>query len=295
MSTTPRGQLHWINILFFTITPLVGVVGTAYLIKKAAVPPQTWWFSVIYLMLTGLAITAGYHRLLAHKAYQARPLLQVAFLLMGAGAFEGSALEWCCDHRNHHRYLDQELDPYSIQKGFWHAHLLWLFQGETLHYNFSNVQDLQTSPLIRWQQKYYLWLAILMGFVFPTAVASLWGDPLGGLVIAGALRMTINHHVTFAINSVCHCFGKRTYAQNISARDNWLTSLFTYGEGFHNFHHQFPGDYRNGIRFFHYDLTKWFIVGMSMLGLAKELKRVDPALIHRYRQKAKVPTNQSAG
>ena len=282
IKTSTKAPLNWTNIFFFSSLPLVAIMGTFFLCAYQKVSWQTWVLAASLMVLTGLSITAGYHRLFAHRTYQAVYPLRLVLLLLGAAAFEGSALEWCTDHRNHHRYTDTDKDPYSVKKGFWHAHMGWLFYLDAKKYDFSNVQDLMADKLVLLQNQYYLFVSIFMGFIMPTAIASLWGDPVGGLIIAGALRITLNHHLTFSINSVCHYFGKFTYSNKISARDNWLTSLFTYGEGFHNFHHQFPSDYRNGIRLYHYDPTKWLIKIFSYVGLARGLKRVSQARIDRY-------------
>jgi len=114
-------------------------------------------------------------------------------------------------------------------------------------------------------------------------VASLWGDALGGLIIAGALRITLTQHMTFCINSVCHKFGDQTYSDRNTARDNWVTALFTFGEGYHNFHHKFPLDYRNGVRAYHFDPTKWLIRALAFCGLTTSLKRVGDNKIIQYR------------
>jgi stearoyl-CoA desaturase (delta-9 desaturase) len=106
-----------------------------------------------------------------------------------------------------------------------------------------------------------------------------WGDALGGLFVAGALRVVLNHHFTWFINSLCHYAGTQPYSDKISARDNWLTALLTYGEGYHNFHHAFPGDYRNGVRWFDYDPTKWLINALSQVGLTWNLHRMNPERI----------------
>lgn len=282
VNTSAKSSYNWINIIFFITLPMVAIIGTVFLCIYKKIPWQTWLLGVGLLVITGLAITAGYHRLFTHKTYQAAFPLRLIYLLLGAAAFEGSALEWCSDHRNHHRYTDTDKDPYSIKKGFWHAHIGWLFYLDAKKYNFSNVQDLIEDKAISLQHQYYLVISIFMGFVVPTALASIWGDPIGGLVVAGALRITVNHHTTFSINSICHYVGKITYSNKISARDNWLTSLFTYGEGFHNFHHQFPSDYRNGIRLYHYDPTKWLIKFLSYLRLARNLKQLSQERINHY-------------
>ena len=276
-------RINWVNTLFLTIVPVVGIVGTVLFSVFGLVHWPTWVLMGGFVLVSGLSITGGYHRLFAHNSYQAAWPLRLMFVLFGAACFQGSVLEWCTDHRKHHRYTDTDKDPYSIKKGFWYAHVGWLFVLDTNTRDFSNVADLAADPIVRFQHRFYIPIAVLMGFGLPTGIAALWGDPLGGLIIAGALCITLNHHFTFCINSVCHFFGTRTYSDQQSARDNWVTALFTYGEGFHNFHHQFPVDYRNGIRAYDFDPTKWLIRGMSFIGLAKGLKKVGSHRIVQYK------------
>lgn len=269
-----RKHINWTNTLFLTIVPIVGIVGTALFASFGLIPWQTWLLAGAMLAIGGISITAGYHRLFAHKTYKAAWPLRLLFVLFGSATFEGSVLEWSTDHRDHHRYTDTEKDPYSVTKGFWHAHIGWLIHLDESKRHFSNIDDLKRSVLLRLQHRYYTAFCVVMGFLFPTAVASLWGDPLGGLIIAGALRIAIGHHGTFCINSLCHILGKRSYSDKISARDNWLSALLTFGEGYHNYHHQFPLDYRNGVRFHQFDPTKWLVYGMSYLGLTSQLRRI---------------------
>lgn len=276
-------RLNWANTLFLIITPIVAIVGTTLLCVFGLVHWPTWILAGAFTILGGLSITAGYHRLFSHNSYKAAWPIRLILLLFGAATFEGSVLEWATDHRNHHRYTDTNKDPYSIKKGFWWAHMGWLFMLDTNKRDFSNVDDLMQDPLVRFQHRYYVILAFLMGFVLPTAIAALWGDALSGFIIAGALRITFVQQATFCINSVCHVFGKRPFSEEQSACDQWVTALITYGEGYHNFHHQFPLDYRNGIRAYHFDPTKWLIYGLSCLGLTWGLKRIAKTRIIHYR------------
>ncbi len=276
-------KLNWTNTVFLILTPIIGVAGTLFLTIDGRVHTGTLILAFVWLFASGLAITAGYHRLFAHSTFKTKAIIRILFLLFGAAAFEGSALEWCTDHRNHHRYTDTEKDPYNIKKGFWYAHIGWLFMLDVSKRNYDNVEDLSADKWVKWQHQFFVPIALFMGFGVPTLIALLWHDPFGGLILAGILRTAINHHFTFCINSVCHIFGKRSYSNEQTARDNWVTALFTYGEGFHNFHHQFPLDYRNGIRAYHYDPSKWLIRSLSYIGLASDLKRVSLGHLTRYR------------
>jgi len=277
-------KINWLNAFFILLlTPVVSVVGLVYLVHSGDMHLATWLLSFFMLFACGFAVTAGYHRLFSHRSYKAAWPVRLVLILFGAAAFQGSVLEWCTDHRNHHLYTDTDKDPYSIKKGFWYAHIGWLLVLDGTKRDFSNVDELAKDPIVQFQHKYYVPLALFMGFIFPTLIAAIWGDALGGLVLAGFLRVVINHHATFAINSVCHMFGKRSYSEKQSARDNWMTAILTFGEGYHNFHHQFPLDYRNGVRYYQYDPTKWIIASLSYLGLASDLKRVDEHRILRYK------------
>ena len=277
-----KNKINWPNTFFIIFIAVVGILGTAILIVFDFVRWPTWVFTAVMLIICGLSVTAGYHRLAAHRSYLAIWPVRFFFVLFGAAAFEGSILEWATDHRNHHRYTDTDQDPYSIKRGFWYAHIGWLFTLDPSKRDFSNVQDLFIDPIYRFQHRFFPIIAAIMGLGLPMAIGALWGDPLGGLIISGALRITFLHQLTFFINSLCHMFGKQTYKCS-SARDNWVTALLTFGEGFHNFHHQFPIDYRNGVRFFHFDPTKWLIYLLSRIGFASDLKRVEHHRMIKYR------------
>jgi len=276
-------HINWTNTLFLILTPIVGILGTIAIVTMGLLSWKTAVLTAILIVFVGLSTTAGYHRLFSHSTYKAAWPVRLYFILFGAGSFEGSVLEWCTDHRNHHLHTDTKQDPYNINQGFWHAHMGWLFTLDITKRDFTNVEDLKQDPLVRFQHRFFVPLAIFMGFILPMLIASLWGDMWGGLIIAGFLRVTATHHITFSINSFTHMFGKKTYSDRTSARDNWLTAILTMGEGYHNFHHQFPLDYRNGIRFYHFDPTKWLIRALSYFRLAYDLKRVGDHRIVHYR------------
>lgn len=232
-------------------------------------------WSIIYYYMTGLGITAGYHRLWAHRAYDATFPIRLVLMLWGAGAFEGSIRWWCRDHRIHHRYTDTPKDPYNAKRGFFYSHMGWmLFREPNKPLAKINIEDLDADPLIRFQHRYYLMVAPFMAFVFPMLVAGLlWGDWRGGFIFSGILRLNFVHHATFFVNSLAHTLGTNTFADRHTPRDSFITAILTLGEGYHNFHHEFPKDYRNGIRFYHYDPTKWFIRILAFFGFTYNLHK----------------------
>jgi len=231
-------QINWVNVAILFGTPIAAIIGVF-------ITPLRWetlLFSIIYYFFTGLGITAGYHRLWSHRAYKATRVVEYFLMFGGTGALEGSIKWWCGDHRVHHRYTDTEKDPYDAREGFWWSHMGWmLHKPDPKNKVKSDIRDLQADPMINFQHKHYAWFGPLMAFIFPTLVAGLfWGDYLGGYFYAGACRLLFVHHSTFCVNSLAHYFGAKSYDDARSPRDHILTAIVTLGEGYHNFHHEFP-------------------------------------------------------
>lgn len=232
------------------------------------------WFAVL-MAFCELSITAGYHRLWSHAAYKAHPLLRIVFALGGAMALQNDCITWASDHRRHHLYADDnDKDPYSANKGFWYSHFGWMIRDyPATRTDLSNIKDLLKDPVLIWQRDNYLALLIATNVGVPALLGWFNGDIWGGLLLLGFLRLVLSQHFTYLINSAAHVWGKRNYDPNQTARDNWFIALFTFGEGYHNYHHTFAWDYRNGIRWYHYDPTKWLIKLCSWLRLASDLRQ----------------------
>lgn len=196
-------------------------------------------------------------------------------MMAASGAVEGSIRWWCRDHRAHHRYTDTDRDPYNAHKGLIYSHLGWmLLKQNPQNIGRADISDLNSDPMIRFQHRHYGLFALVFGFVFPTIVAGLgWGDWKGGFYFAAVTRLIFVHHATFCVNSLAHYLGDTTYDDKHTPRDHFITAILSLGEGYHNFHHEFPQDYRNAILFYQYDPTKWLIKFLSFLGFTSHLKR----------------------
>ena len=211
-----------------------------------------------------------------------RQALSKFYVHVGA---EISILIWAARHRVHHRSVDDDdKDPYSIGRGFWYAHVGWMLRDyRSGQVDYKIVPDLKKNKIVMWQHKHYLELVLLTNVGLPMLLGWMVGDFWGVFLLAGLGRLVLNHHFTFFINSLAHMWGKQPFTDENSARDNWFIAIFTYGEGYHNYHHLFQNDYRNGIRWFNIDLNKWVIACASFLGLASDLRRTPQFKILRAR------------
>lgn len=273
-----KAEIYWPTTLFLTLAPLAMLILVPLYAWYFPFEIKTYIFAFIFALLTNLSITAGYHRLYSHRSYEVHPIVEWIYLFIASSAFQGSAIKWSSDHRVHHSFVDSEKDPYSIKKGFWYAHLTWMFFKDSVD-RTPHAPDLEKKTLLAFQHRHYVPLAIFTGFLFPTLVASLWGDALGGFLLAGLARIVLTQQSTFFVNSLCHTLGKQTYCKIISAKDSWFVALLTHGEGYHNFHHKFQIDYRNGIKWYQWDPTKWLIQLLSFFNLAAKLRMVPEAEI----------------
>jgi stearoyl-CoA desaturase (delta-9 desaturase) len=152
----------------------------------------------------------------------------------------------------------------------------------------DNVNDLRKDKLVMWQHKYVHWIGLVVGLVIPAALGFAWNHfhgmdawtgALGGFLIAGVARIVVAQHCTFFINSLCHTIGRQPYSSSHSARDSAIMALLTFGEGYHNYHHEFQHDYRNGVKPWQWDPSKWTIWTLSKLGLVEGLRRVPDSRI----------------
>lgn len=287
-SVTPTAQAGpapriWITTILFSSTALIALTLVPWYGFAHGYSAGAWIAAGALLWANGLSITGGYHRLWSHKTYEAHGSLRLFYAIFGAMATQNSILVWASGHRVHHRHVDDnEKDPYSAKRGFWFSHIGWMLRDYNSNkLDFSNVNDLKRDPIVMWQHRNYLALVLGTNFGIPLALGLLFNDVWGYFLLAGVLRLVVNHHVTFFINSLAHIWGSRPYTDENTARDNGLLAFLTYGEGYHNYHHIFQTDYRNGVRWYQWDPTKWLIAGCSWVGITRDLKRVSNFKIQR--------------
>ena len=283
-----QNSLNVINSSFLVGMPLLAIFGVVFYSVEYGISWVEPIIFVAFYLACGLSITAGYHRLFSHRTHKAAWPMRLFYALFGAAAFQNSAIKWCSDHRRHHLKTDEEEDPYSVKKGFMWAHMGWVMvdQGEEI---VEHVEDLQEDKILAWQDRHIFLIGFLVGIVLPgvvgfLAIGGMHGF-LGGMIYGGFLRVVVVHHATFLINSAAHTWGTQPYSTANTSRDSPVLSFFTFGEGYHNFHHTFQADYRNGHKWYHWDPSKWWIKVASWVGMTKDLHRIPKKSIESQRMK----------
>ena len=291
-------KIDILNASFLCLTPILAIVGIIWYSINYGI---SWAeISILFFMYlaSGLSITAGYHRLFSHRSHSASWPLRLFYAVFGAAAFQNSAIKWCSDHRRHHLKTDSDEDPYSIVRGFFWAHMGWVMISEHEE-RIENVEDLQLDPILIWQDNHIFKIGGFAGIILPGLVGALiiggFSGFLGGLIWGGLLRLVIVHHGTFLINSGAHYWGKQNYSTKNTSKDSPILSLFTFGEGYHNFHHTFQADYRNGHKWYHWDPTKWWIRIFSMIKITKDLHKVPSWTIEDARMKTSYEHKEKNG
>lgn len=267
-------DFNWGPGIFMITYHLLLFMALPFYFVFATVKLSTVITAIVLLFLTEVSVTAGYHRFYAHRSYKPHKGVEAVMLFFATMAFQSSALFWSHDHRKHHAFVDTDRDPYSIKKGFWYAHMGWIFEKRK-KFDTSIVQDLMKNPWLRYQHNHYVLFAVASNTVVFFIAGVLLQDMIGAFVLVWWLRLFFTHHLTWFINSLAHTWGAQTFSTEFSAVDNYAISMLTCGEGYHNYHHTFASDYRNGIKWYHFDPTKWLIWSLAKCGLASDLNTVN--------------------
>ena len=278
-----------IGNVFGVLLPVIGFVAAIVLLWDTFVGPPALAVMAFMYLLSGMGITVGFHRLLAHRSFETSPTGRAAFAILGTMAMQGPVIRWVTNHRKHHVYPDEEGDPHSPHltghggvrgavAGLWHAHVGWIFEDDRAPRE-RYAPDLLNDPAISFVDRTAaLW--VIAGFVLPFALGLGITGTLGGALIVllwgGPVRIFFVHHFTFAINSLCHFLGSRRFQTDDESRNLALLAPFSFGECWHNNHHAFPTSAFHGHRKFEIDPGGWLIRGLERLGLVWNVQRVSP-------------------
>jgi stearoyl-CoA desaturase (delta-9 desaturase) len=244
------------------------------------------WVAFALYCVRMFAITGFYHRYFSHKAFRTSRALQFVFALLGAASVQRGPLWWAAHHRNHHRHSDTEHDLHSpVTRSLFWSHMGWFMSPRGFVTEHSAVPDLMKYPELRWLDRYDLMVPVaLAAFLFALGKAlAVYAPELHAsgsqLLIWGFFVSTVVlFHCTVTINSLAHRWGTRRFATRDNSRNNWLLAIITFGEGWHNNHHHFPGSARQGFRWWEFDVTYYLLRVMAALGLVWDLKPLPQAL-----------------
>jgi stearoyl-CoA desaturase (delta-9 desaturase) len=277
LSEAPLGlQLQKVLVLTIVLAPFLATGFAVVQLWDRAVNWRDLAMLIGLYIPISLGVTAGYHRMLTHRSFRAHPAARAVILVLGSMAVEGAAISWAANHLKHHALSDQPGDPHSPVDGLVHAHMGWLFdldQADPAVYCRGLLKD---RVIVFVDRTFPLW--VVLSLAIPFAIGG-WS----GLLWGGLVRMFFVHHVTWSVNSVCHTFGRRTFATSDRSRNQWTVGLLGMGEGWHNNHHAFPRSAVHGLDRWQLDVSAWVIGGLEWLRLATEVQRIAPEALARKR------------
>nr|AFJ66831.1 Z14/Z16 acylCoA desaturase [Chauliognathus lugubris] len=286
--TLQKLPIIWSIVIKHAVSHIISFYGLYLAFTSAS------WLTLLYgfvnYVVGCLGATAGVHRLWCHRSYKARWPLRLFLAYGQTQNFHMDIIYWSRVHRVHHRYTETDADPTNAKRGMVYAHIGWTYQEETddfkEKFQATEVPDIEADPIAKFQQKYYKELVILICYVIPTVVPMyFWNESFANALSVNFLRYSLNLHSFFFVNSIAHWLGNKPYEKSIEASENLFVSTVLLGEGWHNYHHTFPWDYRTG-EMGRLNLSASFIYLMSKLGLAYDLKTVTPEMLKRRIQKS---------
>ena len=273
-------KINWQALAVLLLLPILVFLAYRYYCEYG-IGKYEILLTIISYYICNITVGIGIHRLWSHNSYKTHNVIEAILMLLSAGTMQGPVIAWASDHYKHHAYTDTDRDPHTPLKfknkflGFMWSHMVWMVFTESKK-SISRVviTKLGRNKLLMWQLRYYWWVAILMNIIPPACIGFIVGGDIHsayGAVLFIGLGRAIQQQMTFCINSWAHFVGKQGYTTNNTARDSWIISPLLLGENWHNFHHAFPQDYRNGHKWYHLDVHKWIIYFLSRVGLAWDL------------------------
>jgi stearoyl-CoA desaturase (Delta-9 desaturase) len=274
-------------VLIVTIIPFIGFILAAWSLWGTGLSMVDAGLFVGFYLFTGFGVTVGFHRLFTHQSFETKPWVRNVLAVAGSMAVQGPVIRWVADHRRHHAFSDQPGDPHSphldegpgvkgILKGLWHAHIGWFFDEEQTSAK-RWCPDMVRNPAMRRIDKLFpFWTLLTFGLppVLGFAITGTFGGALSAFLWASLARIFMLHHVTWSINSICHFYGDRPYQTTDFSTNNWMLSIISMGESWHNNHHAFPSSAVHGLRPYQIDMTAGVIKMLKAFGLASDIKTV---------------------
>jgi stearoyl-CoA desaturase (delta-9 desaturase) len=279
-----KGYAEQFALYLFVVVPFLALI--------AAIPLAWGWgigwtdivLTLVFYLISGTGITVGFHRYFTHGSFKANRALKIYLAMAGTLAIEGPVIRWVADHRRHHAFSDREGDPHSpwrfgeslsgLTKGFWFAHIGWLFDLE--HTNRAKyTPDLMADPdLVRVEKHFPTLVAFTM--LGPPVLGGLitwsWAGALSAFFWASLVRLCVLHHVTWSINSICHMIGDRPYSSRDKSANFWPLAILSFGESWHNSHHADPTCARHGVDRGQIDISARVIRMFEKLGWAADVR-----------------------
>jgi stearoyl-CoA desaturase (delta-9 desaturase) len=258
--TGQRNAATQIAVYIFILVPFAALI---------AAVPFAWgwgltWVDVVlfgaFYWLTLLGVTVGYHRHLTHGSFKAKRGMRIALALAGSFAVQSPPITWVADHRRHHAFSDREGDPHSpwlfgtspwaLARGFWHAHMGWIFERDVTNKERFAPDLMADKDLVRINRLFVLWTTLT--FLLPAVLGGLitwsWWGALTAFFWAGFVRVAVLHHITWSTNSICHMIGERPFVSRDKAANFWPLAILSGGESWHNLHHADPTCARHGVK-----------------------------------------------
>lgn len=282
-----RAVLQRRLVLVVTIVPFLGLVAAVALAWGGGLSATDAVIALGFYLFTGLGVTVGYHRHFTHKSFETTKPVRGLLAIAGSMAVQGPVITWVADHRRHHAFSDKEGDPHSphldegpgvrgVVKGLWHAHMGWLFSDEQTSARRWAPDLVKDDMIVKIDKLFPLW--VVLTFALPPLIGFAVTGTLPGAVTAGIwgslVRVFMLHHVTWSINSICHFYGNRPFESDDYSTNNWILSLISMGESWHNNHHAFPSAAVHGIGRGQVDVSGALIRALERAGLARNVKRV---------------------
>ncbi|MFY9265231.1 MAG: fatty acid desaturase [Solirubrobacterales bacterium] len=278
------------------VLPFIGFLVAIVLLWGGAVDALDLGLFALMYFISAMGVTVGYHRLLTHRSFETRKQIRAALAIAGSMSVQGAPIHWVADHRKHHDFSDEIGDPHSphthgkpgwrgILGGWWHSHMGWLFSRDERASASRYARDLKSDPTIVWVDKHFFsW--VLLGLAIPFVLGfALSGGEIGaaltGMLWGGFVRIFLQHHATWSVNSICHMYGKQPFEVEDQSTNNWAVALVSMGEGWHHNHHAFPTSAKHGLLGRQFDPSYLFIKGLEKTGLAWNVRRPTDEQVQR--------------